>query len=261
MENNPAKKERGILRKLTQVAALGATLVSGGLKAENAKDVSPDNKKPAAEEKGRKLADAETIKKIREKLGVKEVKVESNLKKGHKWSLADAKVFQGLKEEALLDGSMEKRIGAAVNEERRLKEAGIIEKDKSPDNPDEQMTSSSGWARNVVRHAEALQKSARDAEDAMNLIHKSYSAFVGRFQNPDSALGDSIDKNSEEKEKLTEWDRIGTKKDFRTISEEAAKLARIFKETAKKHGIKEINIQTETEMLGEISKKCAERIK
>lgn len=125
--------------------------------------------------------------------------------------------------------------------------------------PDEYRTTSSGWAHNVVFYANDLQETARDKEDAVNLINKSYDSFVNRFQNPDPALGDSIEKSSEGKSKFVESDRLGSKADFISIAENATKLAEIIKEVAGKHGVEEASIKPKIDELERISKSSTER--
>lgn len=253
-KGNLKKKAQTFFSRATGMVALGSVLLGGELKADDTKETSND-REPLTAEQGNKLADAKSLKKIRDELGVKEIKVESSLDEGHKWSLADAKVFQTLKEKNYFDGR-EERIGATIN---KLKEDGLVVKETPLSDSSEVITSSSGWAFNAVRYAEDLEKSVVDKEDAMRLINQSYNAFVVRFQNPNPALGDSINKTAEGKEKFTEWDRSGTSGDFRVISEQANKLVTIFEEVTKKHSIHPINIQTETDMLREISKKCADK--
>jgi len=257
-ESSP-KKRKGIFNKIVNVVALGATLVGGKLHAEDSQNSSTTTNPTT--ESGGKLADAEAVQKIREKLGDQEPKVESDSEPGHIWSSADAKIFQTLREKTFFDGSMEKHIREGIQKERELKEKGLVEKNKLPSNPDQQTTGSSSWARNVVKHAKILQEGVRDQEDVMNLIYKSFGSFVYRFQNPDPVLGDSINEIMREKEKLIEWDRSGTKADFKSISEEANELKEIFQKLTKEHGIHPINIRNEVEMLSEISQKCAERAK
>lgn len=123
----------------------------------------------------------------------------------------------------------------------------------------EQITGSASWATNIVKKANEMKGEVKSKEEAMLFVKNAFGAFCVRFQNPDIGKGDAIVKGREEKKKFTEWDRAGTSADFRIISAEADELARIIAEVTEKQGIDKVNIQNETSMLNEISKKCADR--